>query len=207
MRKFTTSLVALALVLSAGSALADAARDQAADQLRSITPVASATVGGAQPQHSVAVKVLPIKDITAGQIAASQLPIGARIGFQVTVSEPARVYILNLDAENNLHLLFPNKFDDFFSLPVSGDYLIPDTGAEYSFQVGGPVGKDLIKVIAVFGDATAFEGVLASTFTQNDVFPRAISVVPAINAIDQFLTTTTTVVFTEATTEMNIVAH
>jgi len=207
MRKLTTSLAALVLMLSAGSAAADAARDQAAAQLRSITPVASATVGGSPSQHAVAVKVLPIKDITAGQIAGFQLPIGARIGFQVTVSEPARVYILNLDAEGNLPLLFPNKFDDFFSLPESGDYLIPDPGADYSFQVGGPVGKDLIKVIAVFGDATAFEDVLASTFTQNDVFPRAISVVPAINAIDQFLTTTTTVVFTEATTEMNIVAH
>lgn len=200
MRKLATSLAALTFVLSGGAAVADAARDQAAAQLRSITPVA------VDPQHSVTFSVLPLKGVTAAQIAAGKLPIGARIGFQVHVSEPARVYILDLDAENNLHLLFPNKFDDFFSLPVAGDYLIPDQGAPYSFEVGGPTGLDLVKVIAVFGDATAFEDVIASVFTESGAFQRAISVVPAVNAIDQFLTTTT-VVFTEATREMEVVAH
>ncbi len=73
--------------------------------------------------------------------------VGERIGFKVKSERDAYILIINVDTEGNFHIIFPNKYQKENLVRAGVIYSFPDPHA-CGFQIGEPVGEELVKVIA-----------------------------------------------------------
>ncbi|UYO54590.1 DUF4384 domain-containing protein [Rhodopseudomonas palustris] len=78
--------------------------------------------------------------------------IGEELMLFLRTSYDASVTVLNVDAAGRTTRLFPNKFAPDNRLHANQVYQVPGTGSAFKLKVGGPVGINLIKVIATTND-------------------------------------------------------
>lgn len=76
----------------------------------------------------------------------------------VRTSYDASVTILNVDAAGRTTILFPNRFAPDNRLRGNQVYQVPGANAKFKFNVGGPAGVNLIKVIATAEKAPILKG-------------------------------------------------
>ncbi|MCK1389027.1 DUF4384 domain-containing protein [Bradyrhizobium sp. 21] len=84
--------------------------------------------------------------------------INEDLALFVRTSYDAAVTILNVDAAGRTTMLFPNRFAPDNRLRGNQVYQVPGTGAQFKLHIAGPVGVNLIKVIATTSTAPIFQG-------------------------------------------------
>lgn len=111
---------------------------------------------------------------------------GDKVQIYFKVSQSAYVTVLNVDAEGNTTVLFPNRFATSNKVKGGAVIKLPADGAAYDLQVGKPYGSNLIKVIATTDKAglvpqnaqRAIEGTAFSEVTSSvQELSRSIQVV------------------------------
>ncbi len=75
-----------------------------------------------------------------------------RIGETVTVfvrpNRDAYITLLDVGTSGKVHIIFPNRYQRNNFVPAHAVLRVPPEGARFRIRVGGPVGRELIKVIA-----------------------------------------------------------
>lgn len=89
--------------------------------------------------------------------ADNRYAIGEAVQLFVRTNKDAYLTVLNVGPSGNTTLLFPNAYQK--DSRVAGNRIaeIPGKGSGASIRVGGPVGRELIKVIASTSPAPVFE--------------------------------------------------
>jgi hypothetical protein len=126
--------------------------------------------------------IKPIEVTDEASAAKGVLRTGDKIAFEVEGVEGATLYVLNMDSEGVIQMIYPNKFAtaDTPQAPQTADSLtLPAKDAKYEFQVSGDGGTEVVKFIAIKGDVTAFETLMGTLFDKKSAFPRAVQ--PAAN--------------------------
>ncbi|MCB1157127.1 MAG: DUF4384 domain-containing protein [Leptospiraceae bacterium] len=65
------------------------------------------------------------------------------IKFNVFLHEKSYLYIVNLRSNGEMHLLYPNEFEEN-NLLEKGNYSIPSEKDDYFFYAGEPEGKEIL---------------------------------------------------------------
>ncbi|RCK80308.1 MAG: Metacaspase [Candidatus Ozemobacter sibiricus] len=107
-------------------------------------------------QKKLAHLTVPASDFKASlRLLNASTPVrkGEKVQFEFTVSHDCHVYLVDIQPDGTVNLLFPNPFqkDNFVK---AGTHRLPAPGARYHFKVGGPFGRELVKLIAA-SDAEA----------------------------------------------------
>jgi hypothetical protein len=101
-------------------------------------------------QKKLAHLTVPASDFKASlRLLNASTPVrkGEKVQFEFTVSHDCHVYLVDIQPDGTVNLLFPNPFqkDNFVK---AGTHRLPAPGARYHFKVGGPFGRELVKLIA-----------------------------------------------------------
>ncbi|WP_272008839.1 DUF4384 domain-containing protein [Roseovarius sp. ZX-A-9] len=159
--KFTA---AAALIGVAGVAFADTAN---LDSFRALSAVEVA-------ETEMIATLKPIAVADEASAAKGVLTAGDRIAFELSGVEGAKIYILNMDSTGTIQMIYPNKFVEGGEAQTADTMMVPAEGANYEFEVSGAGGAEVVKVIAIDGESSAFEALVASLFDTEKAFPRAI---------------------------------
>ena len=106
--------------------------------IKDVAPPVNAMPGG-----SDALDVLAWVDRTDSTYA-----LGEQVRMFVQTSKDAYVAVLNVDPTGNTTVLFPNKYQSDNSLRANQPVEVPDLSSQSKVVVTGPVGTELLKVIA-----------------------------------------------------------
>src|SRR5690606_12675202 len=79
------------------------------------------------------------------QTDRSRYRVGESVQIRFWVSEPANVYIYNVDSRGRVRLIFPNRFDANNRVRA-GEHQPP--GAGYRFRVDWPTGTEYLQILA-----------------------------------------------------------
>ena len=85
--------------------------------------------------------------------------VGEKVRLFVRASEDAYLTVLNVGPSGNTTLLFPNAFQRDARIAGNQVVEIPAPGSGAGIRVGGPVGRELIKVIASTKPVPMFQAV------------------------------------------------
>ena len=147
------AVAALASVFAASglasSALADGARDLTVEQTAIYTVQASAPAAAAP---AGALNVVAWVDHADNTYA-----MGEAVRLFVRSNKDAYVTVLNVGPSGNTTMLFPNAAQRDSRVGAHQVVEIPAAGSGASIRVGGPVGRELIKVIASTSPAPLFD--------------------------------------------------
>ncbi|MEM7216211.1 MAG: DUF4384 domain-containing protein [Pseudomonadota bacterium] len=116
------------------------------------------------------------------EVAQGVVRIGDKIAFEIGGVKDSFIYIMNMDEQGTLRLIYPNRFAPEAEQSEK-DVLIPAKEDKYKFQVSGEPGKEVVKVIAINGKNGVFETLLTELFEKDAAFPKAI--VPTDDATDK----------------------
>ena len=114
------------------------------------TDVAQAMVSPAAPALSILLS-----------LAKGTYQIGESIVVSYTVSQPAYVYLCNVDSTGAVTLIFPN-YREPNPYVSAGSHAVPGTG--YALQVSGPTGSELLIAFAATGPISSFPTSFGSGF-------------------------------------------
>ena len=81
---------------------------------------------------------------------------GERVVLNVKTDQDAYVTVLDVGTSGKVHIIFPNRYQRDNRVKAGQVVQIPDPRAGFAFQVQGPAGSDLIKVIATQGQQPLF---------------------------------------------------
>lgn len=81
---------------------------------------------------------------------------GERVALNVKTDQDAYVTVLDVGTSGKVHIIFPNRFQRDNRVAAGQVVQIPDPRASFAFQVQGPAGAELIKVIATQGQQPLF---------------------------------------------------
>ena len=148
------AVAALAAALAAGglaapAALADAARDLTVEQTAIYTVQATAPAAAA-PAGALSV-------VAWVDHADNTYAVGEAVRLFVRSNKDAYVTVLNVGPSGNTTMLFPNAAQRDARVRARQVVEIPAPGAGASIRVGGPVGRELIKVIASTSPVPLFD--------------------------------------------------
>ena len=148
------AVAALASVFAAGGlaspqALADGARDLTVEQTAIYTVQASAPAAAAP---AGALNVVAWVDHADNTYA-----MGEAVRLFVRSNKDAYVTVLNVGPSGNTTMLFPNAAQRDSRVGAHQVVEIPAAGSGASIRVGGPVGRELIKVIASTSPVPLFD--------------------------------------------------
>lgn len=102
---------------------------------------------GAQPAPQGVVVVPPTPQLQASISVDKQVyQPGERIRILYTVSGPAFVYVIDIDAQGRLTQIFPNIYSQN-NYVAAGQHSLPDSNA-YSLVVTPPTGTEIVQIIA-----------------------------------------------------------
>ena len=155
---------AAALMGAAGMAFADTGN---LDSFRALSAVEVA-------ETEMIATLKPITVADEASAAKGVLTAGDRIAFELSGVEGSKVYILNMDSAGTIQMIYPNKFAEGGEAQTEDKMLVPAEGANYEFEVSGEVGSEVVKLIAIDGDSSVFDALIASLFDTEKTFPRAI---------------------------------
>ena len=147
-------VAALAAALATGGlvaspALADAARDLTVEQTAIYTVQASAPAAAA-PAGALSV-------VAWVDHADNTYAMGEAVRLFVRANKDAYVTVLNVGPSGNTTMLFPNAAQRDARVRARQVVEIPASGSGASIRVGGPVGRELIKVIASTSPVPLFD--------------------------------------------------
>ncbi len=152
------------LIAAAPAAMADTA---GLDSFRALTAVEVA-------EAEITATLKPVTVADEASAAKGVLSAGDRVAFEIGGVEGAKVYILNMDSAGTIQMIYPNRFVEGGVPQVEDTLMVPAEGDTYEFEVSGEGGTEVVKVIAIDGDTTAFEALVAALFDTEKAFPRAI---------------------------------
>ncbi|MEI4196794.1 DUF4384 domain-containing protein [Roseovarius sp. E0-M6] len=122
----------------------------------------------------VTAQIKPIEVADVDSAAKGVLKKGDRIAFEIEGVEGAKVYILNMDSAGTIQMIYPNKFATGEGAQEEATMMVPSEGAKYEFEVSGDGGTEMVKVIAIDGDSSAYDAMIAALFDEKSAFPRAL---------------------------------
>ena len=148
------AVAALASALAAGGlasspALADGARDLTVEQT-AIYTVQATTPAAAAPAGALGV-------VAWVDHADNTYAVGEAVRLFVRSNKDAYVTVLNVGPSGNTTMLFPNAAQRDARVRANQVVEIPAQGSGASIRVGGPVGRELIKVIASTSPVPLFD--------------------------------------------------
>ena len=153
-RRRPAAVAVLTAALAAGGlasspALADAARDLTVEQT-AIYTVQASTASAAAPAGALSV-------VAWVDHADNTYAVGEAVRLFVRSNKDAYVTVLNVGPSGNTTMLFPNAAQRDARVRAGQVVEIPAQGSGASIRVGGPVGRELIKVIASTSPAPLFD--------------------------------------------------
>ncbi|QIE45646.1 DUF4384 domain-containing protein [Pseudohalocynthiibacter aestuariivivens] len=154
----------------------------------------------AETEMVAAIKPIAVAD----EASASKgvLTAGDRIAFELSGVEGAKIYILNMDSAGTIQMIYPNKYVEGGEAQTEDMMMVPAEGASYEFEVSGEGGSEVVKVIAIDGESSAFDALIASLFDTEKTFPRAIQPAePTTDALTAFFESSDGAKIREATLE------
>jgi hypothetical protein len=137
-RAFSAAVIFPAVVL-AGPAFAEkgARRDLTVEQ----APIANCGVG---PGYSASkIQVAATLDHADGIYS-----VGDAVVLQVRASEDVYITVLEVGSSGKVHIIFPNQFQRNNRIRANEAVRIPTDDSSFRIRVGGPAGRDVIKVFA-----------------------------------------------------------
>ena len=151
-RRRPAAIAAFAAALAAGAlgssqALADAARDLTVEQTAIYTVQASTPTA---PANALSV-------VAWVDHADNTYAVGEAVRLFVRSNKDAYLTVLNVGPSGNTTMLFPNAAQRDARVGAHQVVEIPAPGSGASIRVGGPVGRELIKVIASTSPAPLFD--------------------------------------------------
>lgn len=155
---------AAALMATASIAFADSAN---LDNFRALSAVEVA------PANMTAV-MKPVEVADEASAMKGVLRPGDRIAFELGGVEGSKIYILNMDSEGTVQMIYPNKFAPGGEAQAEDTMMVPAADANYQFEVSGEGGTEVVKVIAIDGESSAFDTLIEQLFDTDKAFPRAI---------------------------------
>jgi hypothetical protein len=159
---------AAALMVTASMAFADDA------SLNSFRALSAVEVVGAADVMEMTATLKPVAVADEASASKGVLRAGDRIAFEIGGVEGAKVYILNMDSAGTIQMIYPNKFVEGGMAQADATMMVPAPDATYEFEVSGEGGTEVVKVIAIDGESSAFDALIASLFDTEKAFPRAI---------------------------------
>lgn len=81
---------------------------------------------------------------------------GEQVALNVKADQDVYVTVLDVGTSGKVHIIFPNRFQQDNRVAAGQVVQIPDPQANFAFQVQGPAGAELIKVIATQGPQPLF---------------------------------------------------
>ena len=143
-----------ASVLAAGGLMASAAHADGARDL-TVEQTAMYTVQATAPAASVPSGALSV--VAWVDHADNTYAVGEAVRLYVRSNKDAYVTVLNVGPSGNTTMLFPNAAQRDARVGAMQVVEIPGPGSGASIRVGGPVGRELIKVIASTSPAPLFD--------------------------------------------------
>ena len=154
-RRHAAVAVAATVFAAGGAALSLAADDAAAARDLTVEQTAIFTVQALAP---AAASPGALNVVAWVDHADNTYAIGEAVGLFVRANKDAYLTVLNVGPSGNTTMLFPNAFQKDARVRANQTVRIPAPGSGTSVTVSGPVGHELIKVIASTSPDTAFSG-------------------------------------------------
>ena len=153
-RRHAVVAMAACLLAAGGAAPSLAADDDAAARDLTVEQTAIFTVQALAPAAATsgALNVVAWVDHADNTYA-----IGEAVRLFVQTNKDAYLTVLNVGPSGNTTLLFPNAFQKDARVKPNQVVEIPGAGTGTSIRVSGPVGRELIKVVASTSPAPLFE--------------------------------------------------
>ena len=173
--RWSCGVLAALLVAGSGAAAAQApeARQLTVQQLGILTAAAPA-----------ATQANPLTVTAWVDHADNTYALGEQVQLFVQTNKDAYVTVLNVDPTGGTTVLFPNQFQPNNRVPANTVTRIPDSASGTAITVSGPVGAELIKVIASTQPRPPFaaaqlgqSGPFSRVATSADETARALQVV------------------------------
>jgi hypothetical protein len=79
--------------------------------------------------------------------------MGDLLTFQVRSEEAGRLWVLQVDPEDNLSVIFPNKYTGENHIAPGENIHIPPKGADWVIEAWEPVGQSILAFIVTQGEA------------------------------------------------------
>lgn len=74
--------------------------------------------------------------------------VGDTVTLQVRASQDAYITVLEVGTSGKVHIIFPNAYQENNRIPANELVAIPADESRFRIRVGGPAGRDVIKVFA-----------------------------------------------------------
>ncbi|MGH8553802.1 MAG: DUF4384 domain-containing protein, partial [Methylococcales bacterium] len=78
----------------------------------------------------------------------SEFRIGETLSINFTVSDPMYVRIVLINSDGEVSTVFPNVYQSDNYCKPGRTYTIPPSGADFSLDIGQPIGTDKLRAIA-----------------------------------------------------------
>ncbi len=82
-----------------------------------------------------------------------KLKVGEQMTFSVKAQKGGRLWVLQVDPDDNVTTLFPNKLDKNNAIKANQAFTLPPDGANWSIAASKPTGKSVVAFIVTTGDA------------------------------------------------------
>ena len=153
-RRHAVAAVAASLLAAGGAAPSLAADDDAA--ARDLTVEQTAIFSVAAPAPATAASGA-LNVVAWVDHADNTYAVGEAVRLFVRASKDAYLTVLNVGPSGNTTLLFPNAVQKDARVRANQVVQIPGAGSGTSITVSGPVGRELIKVVASTSPVPLFE--------------------------------------------------
>ncbi len=100
------------------------------------------------------------------------IQVGEQINFRILSAEPGRLWVVQVDPEDNLSLLFPNDLSRNNTINDNVEVHIPPADAAYSIEASEPAGRSVVAFIVTQGSTD-----LNEALTQKDGLAKALELV------------------------------
>lgn len=141
------------LLLAGGIALAISTADAREFSTKDLTPVQRPVADLAPPPPSRP-NSRPASRPNGIQVTAwvdhedNTYAFGENVVLSVKTNQDAYLTIVDVGTSGRVHIIFPNRFQADNRIRAGQAIQVPDPRADFDFQVNGPAGTELIKVIA-----------------------------------------------------------
>lgn len=106
-----------------------------------------------------------------GAMARYRVGENIQIGLRSTAN--AYIYLFNIRSNGVIRQIFPNNLHSNNYVYANQSYFFPSQGANYSFTVDGPVGRD--RVVAVASSQPLNHAILGAFRSENDLYAQSSS--------------------------------
>lgn len=76
--------------------------------------------------------------------------VGDTLTLQVRASQDAYITVLEVGTSGKVHIIFPNRYQENNRVSANEIVAIPSDESHFRIRVGGPAGRDVIKVFATY---------------------------------------------------------